>query len=411
MTEKILTREKVAARLAAAAGADPEFGVLGAEQHRYSLAPPADEKAIVAFDRKYGVTLPDAYREFLTSVARSGAGPGSGLLTLAEAARKTRTGLARPFPLSSAALRSAVKHKAKDSSFVIFREDDPLPVDGVLPIADAGDDLLYAVVLEGTHRGKVWIVGEAWSPELNDDGKPVDFAEWYKDWLDALPGGTNVGPASPVKWPKPLAAALKDPGKATTLSLDFIRHGELEGFPDIIFTLQNLQVLDLSGYNLGPISPRIGELRELKEIYLTDTGVSAVPPELFALPKLVKLNLSRNQDIQLPVTLSKVGPLKILVLSFVGLTTLPAAFAELKQLREVDLDLNFGLDLDATWPVLASLPALETVALRECEVRQFPKSIGKPGKLKRLILSQNPLPDLERSRIREALGENSVVFD
>ena len=84
--------------------------------------------------------LPNDYREFLLTVAGSGAGPGYGLL------RPTAGG------------------------------------DGV-PLAHAGCGVTWVLRLDGEHRGQVWV------DAAGSDGRYVkvadSFREWYDAWLDA----------------------------------------------------------------------------------------------------------------------------------------------------------------------------------------------------------------------------------
>ncbi|GAA4597944.1 hypothetical protein GCM10023194_74160 [Planotetraspora phitsanulokensis] len=70
--------------LATIAAADPEHERFGAKRHRYALGPILAEAEIDPFEAEHGVTLPEAYREFLTVVGDGGAGPHPGMFTLAE---------------------------------------------------------------------------------------------------------------------------------------------------------------------------------------------------------------------------------------------------------------------------------------------------------------------------------------
>jgi hypothetical protein len=75
-------RSTVHDAVAALAQSDRACLRFGASQHRYALAAPLDEAALVAIEAVVGV-LPEDYRAFVREVAASGAGPGYGLLPIA----------------------------------------------------------------------------------------------------------------------------------------------------------------------------------------------------------------------------------------------------------------------------------------------------------------------------------------
>src|SRR5512136_2105747 len=58
---------------------------LGIRKHRFRLEPPLPEAEVAAFEEQYDISLPPEYRDFITSVGSSGAGPYYGLLSLAQA--------------------------------------------------------------------------------------------------------------------------------------------------------------------------------------------------------------------------------------------------------------------------------------------------------------------------------------
>ncbi len=76
-------------RDAVAALAQSDRGCLrfGAAHHRYEFAAPLDEDAVSACEVALAVRLPADYRAFVREVAASGAGPGYGLVPIAQILR------------------------------------------------------------------------------------------------------------------------------------------------------------------------------------------------------------------------------------------------------------------------------------------------------------------------------------
>jgi SMI1 / KNR4 family (SUKH-1) len=61
---------------------DAAFELFGAGHHRYELNPGLSEAEVAAFEGRYGVQLPEAYRHFLLSIGDGGAGPSYGIFKL-----------------------------------------------------------------------------------------------------------------------------------------------------------------------------------------------------------------------------------------------------------------------------------------------------------------------------------------
>jgi hypothetical protein len=85
--------------------ADRKLTVFGAAStHQWRLRPPASAAEVNKFEKRFGVALPDDYREFLCSVGNGGAGPQYGLFPLgvfseqSERADNLIGELSEPFP-------------------------------------------------------------------------------------------------------------------------------------------------------------------------------------------------------------------------------------------------------------------------------------------------------------------------
>ena len=127
--------------IAACAAADPKLLRFGAARHRYALAPPITDEAVLA-------RWPDELRTFASQIGGGGAGPYYGCVRL-DRAREL------PGP-------------------------DGLPW---LPVAHLGCGYAAMVVLDGPARGEVWIDAHAIGVVA-----PIhsSFTAYYVDWIDRL---------------------------------------------------------------------------------------------------------------------------------------------------------------------------------------------------------------------------------
>lgn len=160
---------------------------------------------------------------------------------------------------------------------------------------------------------------------------------------------------------------------------------ELERIPHAVFSLTNLQELDLKSNNIRTIEEiisfqhlkrltclklwhnkiinipaSIGQIKSLESLYLSHNKLEALPPALFTLPKLRHLDVSHNSitilppdvgllpNLQhlainsnklelLPKPLFRCTKLKVLCLGHNGLTTIPEAVGQLVQLTQLEL--------------------------------------------------------------------------
>lgn len=188
---------------------DSRLEGFGSEAHHYRLGPPKTEEEVVAFEQRFGITLPAPYRAFITTVGdgpaegeRMGAGPFYGLFALGEGVGYIHDDpephLKNPSPLypgltdAEWAVMSEPLQRDEISDEEYFEAHQRIYA-GLMIFCEQGCTYYSALVITGEHRGLV----------LNldvDDQRPRfayadDFLGWYERWLDELLDGTLPQPA------------------------------------------------------------------------------------------------------------------------------------------------------------------------------------------------------------------------
>ncbi len=394
------TRTALLARLRLASPRTRELALLGA---------PLTAAKLAVIERRLGVPLPEPLRGFVLAVGNGGRGPRGTWFTIADGVAKlaSPTDAAAEPPFAPRVLDRAIAEKRTDESYVLHDPDEEEPpLCGVLPVADAGDGLLYAVVMQGKHAGQVWLVGEAWSPELDAASKPVDFVAWYLAGLDGAAPTVTTTTAIDPSWPKALRAALEKPAKARKLGLNDFAGPKL---PDVFDRLPNLEELSISQCTATALPSSMRALVGLRRLWLSSMKNLVDLEAITSLRGLKLLNLSRSSQIELPASITGLASLEVLVLSFTKLTSLPAALVELPRLHRLDLDLCFQLDLRQAWPVIARLPALRALTLSKSRLVRWPSTLHRPPKLEQLDLREAELPAGQLDRVRAALPGVSIL--
>jgi SMI1 / KNR4 family (SUKH-1) len=183
--------------------------VFGAESHEFKLNPPLSESAIIKFEKKYDIYLPQDYRRFLIEVGNGGAGPYYGFFKLGEMDdwrkeyRKWKENdgfmgdLSEPFPhtapwndLTGEPNYDEENEEEYELQMDAFEEKywDPKNINGAIPICHLGCALRQWLVITGPEAGHVWCDDRADLKglfPLTAPGKTrVTFYEWYRGWLD-----------------------------------------------------------------------------------------------------------------------------------------------------------------------------------------------------------------------------------
>ena len=202
---------RIQQKLSQAKAADKDLEVFGAETHEYHLNPPVSEAEVLAFEKKYGVSLPEDYRAFVQTIGDAKAqkldtmaGPYYGLYAFGTQVNdlvynQTETYLKAPCALSpdmtqeewEALSDPLLMSEEEDEGFENYEQEEDKTqteedytqqcgkvFDGLLPLGSQGCADYHALILTGPYTGRV--VNVNW-----DLLKPVfafetNFLDWYE---------------------------------------------------------------------------------------------------------------------------------------------------------------------------------------------------------------------------------------
>ena len=214
---------RIQQKLAQAKAADKNLEVFGADAHQYHLNPPVSEAEVLAFEKKYGVSLPEDYRAFVQTIGDAKAqkldtmaGPYYGLYAFGTQVNdlvydQTETYLKAPCALSpdmtqeewEALSDPLLMSEEEDEGFENYEQEEDKTqteedytqqcgkvFDGLLPLGSQGCADYHALILTGPYAGRV--VNVNW-----DLLKPVfafetNFLDWYERYLDEVISGQLI---------------------------------------------------------------------------------------------------------------------------------------------------------------------------------------------------------------------------
>jgi len=179
--------------------------------------------------------------------------------------------------------------------------------------------------------------------------------------------------------------ALRDIDKAdeTTKSLNLNRKN-LTVIPEDVFDLNELEELRLFQTNLKEISPRIGELKNLKKLYIGRNDLTTLPEEIGLLENLEVLFIHFNEIDSLPSSIGQLKRLEHLKIDNNNLKMLPDEIGDLPNLKTLTVSFN---ELDTIQPELFESGSIEILDLRYNDIRSIPREIGNLTNMHELYLS------------------------
>ena len=196
--------------LRGAVGIPSKYRVPGSE---LDLNPPLPIAEVEAFEKRYGIELPEDYRRIITEIGNGGRGPRYELFPLGEYRSLDQAvfadHLAEPFPHQDAwnlpsefwerepdydGMTPEAEERAEEEwdALLIEHYGAPWIMAGAMPISDLGCGSFEWLVVTGPQRGYVWEDRRAdnlgVAPARDSDGNRVTFADWYMaQFEDPLP--------------------------------------------------------------------------------------------------------------------------------------------------------------------------------------------------------------------------------
>ena len=205
MKEQLL---RIQQKLAQAKAADKNLEVFGADAHQYHLNPPVSEAEVLAFEKKYGVQLPECYRAFMLTIGDAKAkksdfiaGPYFGLYAFGTSVdsllyEKIETYLKAPCNLSPDMTQEEWETLSDPLLFSEEEEEDDddkyfaeraKVFGGLLPLGSQGCTYEHALVLNGKYAGRVVNVDlDLAQPKFAFE---ANFLDWYERYLDEVISG------------------------------------------------------------------------------------------------------------------------------------------------------------------------------------------------------------------------------
>ena len=207
--------QRIQQKLAQAKAADKDLEVFGASSHKYHLNPLVTEAEVLAFEEKYGVSLPEDYRAFVQTIGginaqklETMAGPYYGLSAFGTQVddllyEGSEIYLKAPCTLSpdmtqeeweklSAPLELDDFENDEEEGYVIEVEDKYFAerakvFGGLLPLGSQGCTYYQALVLNGKYAGRVVNVDlDLAQPKFAFE---TNFLDWYERYLDEVISG------------------------------------------------------------------------------------------------------------------------------------------------------------------------------------------------------------------------------
>jgi hypothetical protein len=156
--------------------------VFGAENHQYKLAEPYSQTMVLMFESEHHITVPEAFRAFITQIGASGAGPYYGINELNKTILTIPTNLSKPCQLHPKMTDDEWKTLTVDQEDN-EEEDDPW-FHGLMSIGIQGCAFETCLVVNGPYRGR--IVNIDFDLEKPQFTFEAHFLDWYERWLDEI---------------------------------------------------------------------------------------------------------------------------------------------------------------------------------------------------------------------------------
>jgi internalin A len=180
-------------------------------------------------------------------------------------------------------------------------------------------------------------------------------------------------------------------GQLTNLRSLYLEKNQLSSLPREFGQITNLQMLYLGINQLSCLPAEFGQLINLKLLYLDQNQLSSLPREIGQLTNLQSLHLHNNQLSSLPKEIGQLTNLQSLHLHNNQLSSLPKEIGQLTNLQSLYLNNN---QLGSLPPEFGQLSKLQSLYLFNNQLRSLPPEFGQLSKLQSLYFYNNQLSSL-----------------
>lgn len=152
----------------------------------------------------------------------------------------------------------------------------------------------------------------------------------------------------------------------------------------------SLNFLDLSRLNITRLPPQIWELSDLERVNLSNNKLDTLPSEIGKLKNLTELRIECNRLVNLPNEVGSLKNLRSLILYKNRLQKLPKSIGSLSKLEELKLHNNQISELPNEIGYLSNLRSLY---VNHNELNGLPPSLGKLKNISLIRIDGNHMPD------------------
>lgn len=171
-------------------GSDPSAPIENL-QNLYTPKPPLTSPELTTWETVNNISLPEAYRLFLLEIGNGGMMPGSycDFVMHPLGSKRVDPKIQEAFPITKVRLQQRmaqlkIEGRGNDALFPELSQywEEGMPP-GCLWLGHYPSyDFVYLIV-SGELSGMVWCAVDDGVPELNSQGNPFDFLEWFEDTL------------------------------------------------------------------------------------------------------------------------------------------------------------------------------------------------------------------------------------
>lgn len=274
---------------------------------------------------------------------------------------------------------------------LLARQDDfkKLSKDEQKAVSALFDEMkkIYALITSDFARGGAWIDTQTPVDKAQIHCKPSDESKKTKSskqndiWLDKL-----------IAWADEREIALKDfprdKDKLRNVKKLYLSHYGLTALPDEFENLQQVEILRLNGNKFKEFPKVLCNFTKLKELVLSGCDLISLPDEFANLQSLEELHLIGDKFKEFPKVLCKLTNLKNLNLELCGLESLPNELANLQKLENLALKNNKFTKFPRA---VCELTNLKELHLDFCKLTALPDELANLQKLENLYLTDNKL--------------------